>query len=51
MQLNTIVGKKANQNFAHNSVVLRLHVDDCLVRFLYGRGEVIGVVPTRVVVV
>jgi hypothetical protein len=43
-------GQKANQNFAHEPIILRFYVNDCLIRFLYGRGEVIGDVPTQVVV-
>ena len=38
-------GKKANQNFAHDTIILCFHVNNSLVRFLCGRGEVIGDIP------
>jgi hypothetical protein len=39
----------SNQNFAHYPIILRFHVDDCLVRFLYDGGKVIviGVISTH----
>jgi hypothetical protein len=40
--------QKANQNLAHDPIILRFYVNNCLIRFLYGRGEVIGVVPRAI---
>jgi hypothetical protein len=38
--------KKPNQNLAHNPIILCFYVDNCLVRFLYNRGQVIAIAPT-----
>ncbi len=36
---------KSDQNFAHYPIILCFYVDNCLVRFLYDQGKVIGVGP------
>ena len=44
-------GQKANQNFAHDPIILCFHVNNSLVRFLCSRREVIGDIPPQFVVV
>jgi hypothetical protein len=37
--------RRSYQNFAHDPIILCFYVDNCLVRFLYDRGQVIVVAP------
>jgi len=48
---NHACGQKANQNLGHDPIILRFHINSRLVRFLFGRGEVIGDILPRVAVV